>query len=89
MKDADNPKTFTSTRMVAPGDRKYFFSIAGKEYYAKDGRPVVTLKRFGKDGTTDKSKESARLKDDKKDSKKLEEEAMQFDFTGLDRINVL
>ena len=36
-----------------------------------------------------KSKESARLKDDKKDSKKLEEEAMQFDFTGLDRINVL
>ena len=47
------------------------------------------MKRFEKDVMTDKSKESARLKDDKKDSKKLEEEAMQFDFTGLDRINVL
>ena len=88
LKDAANPKTFTSTRMVPSGDRKYFFSIAGKEYCAKD-QPCVAWKRFEKDIMTDKSKESARQTTETKDGKKLEEEAMQFDFTRLDQINVL
>lgn len=34
---------YETTRMVPPGDRIYFFSIAGKEYRAND-HPTIIVK---------------------------------------------
>jgi len=36
LKDKHDPEMFTSIRVVPPGDRKFFFSIAGKQYTAED-----------------------------------------------------
>ena len=41
--DKEDSKYYETTRMVPPGDRSYFFSIAGREYSAKD-HPTMNVK---------------------------------------------
>lgn len=41
--DKPDSQYYETTRMIPPGDRIYFFSIAGKEYSAKD-HPMIKVK---------------------------------------------